>query len=409
MRDDAQLQKLELPVEEVALVVSQAFDARQPGPLIGSIEALLGYLEEHEVLAAGRLAQFTTAHLPAMNACLPEPWPIAMKRPRMRSYPNLEALWLLMGVAGLIQVTKKGKKRVIRPVHEVVETWRAMNGQCRYVVLLEAWLIRGRPQLLEGYAGFRADSPLDLWKLVVSWAGHQHWDSYPPKEIQRMTRALGLLSLFGFLTLGFGAPDEHGGRRITDVGVTGFGNALLNIFDTVFRIDTELLIGLPHLDEESLRPVLAAVFSKWDTELPENRQGITTGTYLLDVNVGRARRRFAFPAELSFEALAEAILESVSFDNDPLYAFSVPGYWQEPITLCHPWSEETPNASEVSLGDMCLEIGDCFDFRFDFGGEWHFTIEVAGMDTQKTETWKLLEVKGKAPIQYPDDNDDFDR
>jgi len=167
-----------------------------------------------------------------------------------------------------------------------------------------------------------------------------------------------------------------------------------------------LLIGLPHFDEESLRPVLAAVFPKWDTALPDNRHGTTTGTFHLDVKIGRARRGLACPTELSFEALAEAILESVRFDNDHLYEFSVPGYWQEPITICHPWSEEKPSASEVSLGDLGLEVGDCFDFRFDFGDDWRFTIEVVGIDTKKTETWKLLEAKGEAPIQYPDDEDD---
>jgi len=266
MNKNAPWQIPEPLAEDVDLVRSQVYDARQPGPLIGSVEALLSFLEENQVPAAGRLAQFPIAHLPAMNACLPELWPIAMKRPRMRSYPNLEALWLILRIAGLIEVVGKGKNQVFTVAHEAVETWRAIDDQGRYAVLLECWLLRGGPELLEGYTRRFPVTPLQIWRKVASWAHHRRYDSKSPQEIQRMTRGIGLLSLFGFLTLRFGQPDKQGGWHIVDVHPTGFGDALLRILTTCFRVDSELETSLPHLDEDSLRPVLAAVFPRWVTD-----------------------------------------------------------------------------------------------------------------------------------------------
>jgi len=81
-----------------------------------------------------------------------------------------------------------------------------------------------------------------------------------------MIRAFGLVSLFGFLTLRFGQPDKQGGWYIVDVHLTGFGDALLRILTTCFRVDSGLETPLPHLDEETLRPVLAAVFPCWGND-----------------------------------------------------------------------------------------------------------------------------------------------
>jgi hypothetical protein len=218
-----------------------------------------------------------------------------------------------------------------------------------------------------------------------------------------------LASLFGFLDIEFGDPDDAGGWTVTRVKPTRFGLALLRIFEALAK-ENDPLYGFGRSEPwplVSLRPLLQSVFPEWTEDLPQREAVSVPGTFVLQARIGGAQRRFSVPSACDFESLAAAILASVDFDEDHLYRFELQSAWRLKRYLNHEFMEDKPYAAEIAVGEVGLEIGDRFVFRFDFGDNWEFEIEVRDIIANRTETIQLIHSTGKPPTQYRDFDEDW--
>jgi hypothetical protein len=104
-----------------------------------------------------------------------------------------------------------------------------------------------------------------------------------------------------------------------------------------------------------------------------------------------------------FSVLHQGIQEAFDFDDDHLYCFDFKVGVKRPIKigLKNDWHADHI-VTETKLSDLCHQIGQTFEYLFDFGDEWYFEIEVLAFGDEKIDP-KQAEIrkrKGKSPDQY---------
>ncbi len=125
----------------------------------------------------------------------------------------------------------------------------------------------------------------------------------------------------------------------------------------------------------------------------------------------------------TFENLAEAIIDSMDWDNDHMHGFSFPNkqkngyFYYTPFTFfAEGWEDDpypTYKSSQILICNINYNIYPKLGFEFDFGDSHMFEVQFKGMrELQKGETIKslpkVLDQRGIAPEQYPPLEENYD-
>ena len=229
---------------------------------------------------------------------------------------------------------------------------------------------------------------------------------------------LGLLDLFGLITIRRGSPAPGQGWQIERIHRTPLGDALLTALYSGFFEDFDNVFTLADECEEKgesvapfgvLQPLLKPYFPAWQNNLFDPKWPFRAGTYTFKVTLGSKWSRITIGAKQSWDDLAAIILHSVDFDNDHLYEFSYRNRFGFIQTINHPEMDEGPFTDEVLIGAAPLRVGQTLIYTFDFGDDWKFTVVLEQVDSDGTiQTPIILETQGEPPKQYPNWEDEDD-
>ena len=383
-----------------------------PGSIFRDFEALLGYFREGDLPVTGT-CQLPNRVLPEINARLTHPLQLGLKRPRQKSYPHIQGLYLLARASGLTCVGGTGKKLLLSVDDEVYSMWERLNPTERYGTLLETWLLWGRPEIvgerdnrlfggssnIQNWLNFFSRIP-DKGVRIAGGSGAEDWFRYTPGW-----HDLGLLELFGLIDVQHGAAEPGKGWRIKHINRTQLGDALLALLFTEFFGDVEGILRLSEAAETRcgvLQSVLQPYFPEWKNGLSLPEEAFREGTHIFKVSLGEVWFRIAVSEDEVLDALAYAILEAVEFDHDHLYVFSYRDRFGAMEEIQHPRMDEGPWTDEVRIGDVPLRVGETMTYLFDFGDEWRFDVTLEQVDTERVvKNPVILEVHGDPPEQYP--------
>ena len=238
-----------------ALVV----DENGPGTVLRDFEALLGFVRGRDlpVSKANQLPPLKV--LPQINALLSHPIEVRLKRPLLKSYPHVQGLYLLLRATGLGQIGGRPSKPVLVVDRETHDAWSALNPAERYFTLLEAWLLRGRPQIV-GERDHPFGSPMYVLvetARLLRRAGVEHlpiagnpgaewfWYDAPGRM------GIALLEMFGLLTVVSGAPQEGEGWVVESIAQTPLGEAVFALLGEALLGDLDRALAL---GEEERQP-----------------------------------------------------------------------------------------------------------------------------------------------------------
>lgn len=140
--------------------------------------------------------------------------------------------------------------------------------------------------------------------------------------------------------------------------------------------------------------------------------------YIFDVRFEDCLRKIQIGGDKTLYHFAEAIIKAFDFDFDHCFGFydnfRYPGS-EKSYELFVDIGEEpvTPSAKGVKktkVSQAFQNPGEKMVFLFDYGDEWHFSVELkeikdAGKGSSKPV---ILESIGKAPEQYPPCEEEFD-
>jgi hypothetical protein len=382
---------------------SQEFDAGGPGSVLSDFETLLDFIGPDGVRAAGKYHFLPIERLDELDAKMTNPLRPGLERPQQRSFPHIDGLYLLLRATGLGVPQGMGKKTGMLVLDQVMlEQWRALNATERYFNLLEAWLRRGRSEMLgEGVswmstmvAAFR-----ELWQRVAIYRGADKRFSRDALYGRVSYCCLALAELFGLLDVPRGGTAGEGNWQILDVRPTEFGEAVV---ETIFDKPLDLLIPRARQEDEPEFGAWQAWFQERNNlTLPEPEQ--REGVFIFKAKLGSVWRRIAVPAECELDALAWAIIRGFKFDGDHLYDFRFSGRDGSQVRVVCPYIEDAEAwTDEYSIGHLPLAEGQSMEFEYDYGASWRFDVKlekVAPPDARMKKP-RVLESHGTPPKEY---------
>jgi hypothetical protein len=121
----------------------------------------------------------------------------------------------------------------------------------------------------------------------------------------------------------------------------------------------------------------------------------------------------------SLYRLAEAITNAFDFDFDHAFGF-YSGLTQANMTRVNPRYELFADMGEADPGALSVKktkilqafpaIGHTLVFLFDYGDEWRFRVSLkeTGTKQPKARYPRVVTIRGNAPPQYPDPDEDID-
>ena len=401
----------------------QVIDENGPGTILSDFVALLDYIAAHQVPLTKIHNLFSMNILPELNALLARPPEVRLKRPKQKSFPHVNGLYMLLRMSGLTRVVTKSKHCVLEIDEQAYASWRGLNPAERYFSLLEAWLVRGTEEIMGehdphgsiyqasdfmkhlGAPGLRVGRRLDLDPDSLSYRPGLH--------------NLALLEMFGCLNITLSKTPPGEGWKIRRLDPLPWGTALFAVIHQVYRDNRFLFFDYADsgpLDDsrfDTLQQFLQPYFPGWENVLTLGKHEFADGLYTFKVTLPyhKAWRRIAIPGKWVLEDLSDAILDAFDFDNDHLHQFTYRSRSGREIRVTHEAIDYEPrHTDEIRIGDAPLAPGEKMTYLFDFGDNWEFEVmleEIAPPDP-KAKKARIIEKHGQAPPQYwsEDENDE---
>ena len=395
-------------------LASQRIDENGPGSILMDFEALLGFVEDG-VRSTGKHHLLPMARLFELDQLMTKPLRPRKKRPQQKSFPHLNGLYLLLRATQLGVPEGHGKASGTLTLDAAMhEQWLQLNATERYFNLLEAWLRWGSWEAVGlrggGWLSNVAMNARDL-RASIPAAGRRLSENERRrgKFLYSTERSctLALLELFGLMTVERDEPHEGQSWRVAEVRHTPFGDELLQIvFD---EIERDLFAYEKRTVEfGAWQPLLRPYFPQWVNNLkialPEFRDGV----YYFKVSLGKLWRRIAIPAKSDLDELADCIIRAFDFDGDHLYAFQLVARDGRQIRVEHPYVDDAEtHTDELVIGELPLNERQSMQFRYDFGADWRFEVQLEKVEPEAAKIAKatLVESRGQAPAEYESDDE----
>lgn len=391
---------------------AQVIDLAQPGTVVSDFQVLLDFVGAGTAEAAGKHQLLPMRCLADLNARLRQPLQIDLARPQLRSYPNLQGLYILLRSTGLLRVQGTGAKACLTLDPALHQSWCSLNATEQYFTLLEVWMLHAHWEVV-GESGNTLGLGVDA---------HLLWEGIP-KPGQRMREQdrqylwqgvrrlclVKLMDLFGLVHVEAAPPMAGGGWAPQRLERRPFGEAVFARVQRYFSSDLFFQDGdEPDGPERRrfgrLQPLFAPGAPAWRNNLvvpePESRGGV----WVFKVTLGQCWRRIAIGATSNLDELADAILRAYRFDDDHLYCFTYQDRFGAIVHFNAPFDPEGPWAGDVSIGGLSLEPGASMEFLFDFGDDWRFDVQLEEVDpsASRLKKPKVIAAHGKPPAQYED-------
>ena len=150
---------------------------------------------------------------------------------------------------------------------------------------------------------------------------------------------------------------------------TEFGDVLMpcllsDDFSNLY-FEVEETKGFNEFSFNFMQPLLRPLFPEWKKCITIPSDPIRKGVFIFKITLLDCWRRIAIPSDYSLDNLADAILNSVDFDNDHLYSFKIINRLGAIVEVNHPEMGIGPFGNETSVGEIPLRIArDTIRIRF---------------------------------------------
>ena len=403
-----------LTAEHKRTLRALAFDDRGPGTVLRDFDTLLSFVRGRDLRVSKTYHLLPRKILPEINAQLVHPLEIGLKQPQIKSFPHIQGLYLMLRATGLGVIGGTSPKPVLVIDEAMYESWSNLHPAERYFALLEAWLCRGRPEIVgerdsHGFVSQQFGNCVGLMRQIPpeGWpiSGNDDADGYLLDSPGRW--GIALMELFGLLSLEHGLPVKGKGWQIARAYRTPLGEAVFallygGLFSDLGKV-RELDEGLP-TSFGVLQPIFVPYVPAWQHNLEAPQWAFRDGVHLFRVSLWRGLwRLIAVPGDLPLDALAHAVVYAYEFQSDHLYQFSYRNRFGVNERICHPFLEERPSTDQVRVGDVPLQVGQTMVYLFDFGDQWEFDVTLERVDPPEASTRVpvVLDGRGDAPEQYP--------
>lgn len=368
--------------------------------IVENINRVIAHIQNNTILATKNKYYFATKNIKELNDILVNPINIISARPVQKTYPNVNGIYLLLRSMGILRFKASKKDIVMKIDEELFKNWKNLNETEQYFTLLELWLIHSSPKdVIEVFyeipfvalnTFFRENTAPTLEKTIELFDFSSEYYS------------VALYEMFGFIEIQAAEPIKKNKWNITQIRVKPL---IKNIFPLI-SIDKKHLLLFVYVKPKLgfFQNRVQQHYKEYKNRLKYPKKIINTGTYRLKISLYKAYRTIEINSNISFNDLADSILEQFNFDNDHLYEFRFIDRFGKKINISDAsFDESEENIADYYLKDLPLGKFESFKFIFDFGDNWEFDILIENIDnSREIDSVKLIKSHGEAPEQYPD-------
>ncbi|MBN1887416.1 MAG: hypothetical protein JW850_05480 [Thermoflexales bacterium] len=349
-----------------------------PGTILRDFETFLTFFKRHPP-SFEHTRRLPGAVLRELNACLSHPIQMTLIKPLQESYPHVNGLFMLLRSSGLTDVVTTCKGFQVIVDDKMYQAWQDSNPTERYCTLLETWLLQdypdiddignyethyGTPGAFEDWIHFSFKIPDRGLHIARGKESIRILHQYPGWH------TLGLLELFGLVSIQHGIPGEREGWCVEVIWRTLFGDALLALLHNGFFRDENNILQIKRqrmAASGALQHVLQPYFPQWENILLIPEMAFREGVHVFQVRMGEAWRRVTLRDDYSMADLAQVILDAFGVAGDHRYKFQ---YWDRfgvRRGITHPqWVIAECPADETLVGSVPLKVGQVMECVFDF-------------------------------------------
>ncbi len=383
-----------LTPQELKSLQSKTID--EDTPIIKDFNFLIEYIQNHQVEATKKGNHFARKHLSDINKQLSNPIDIISKAPTQKSYPNIAGLYLLLASIGIVWFREEKRKKFFAINEKLLENWLSLNPTEQYFTLLEIWLYKSNPNMINEYR----DNLLRQCQMIITENSNKRDILYLDTEY-----LIALMEEFELIEIKQAKAESTNSWNIKKITPTKFVQALFK------RLKTHELEILTSNQLGILQKKFQLYFPSLKQSLVYPEKTFTSGIFLFKIQLMQATVWLEMDAEMNFEYFAEAILQAFSFDNDHLYRFEYKDISNRLQRVNHyhlDFDRDEKYCNEVKLGDIDIALKSTMLFLFDFGDTWEFYIVLEEIDEQRELSQPtIIKSKGTPPKQYEWEDEEF--
>lgn len=348
-----------------------------------------------------------------LNQIITDPYELSM-RPQQKHYPFFSFIYYLTINSKLFKKQKEGKIQVLQNT-DYLGIYNTLNDTEKYFYLLEVWWCLFNWNNLYNFNLFEElETNLSVIINAMRTNGVDYWINLDEIKSSNKIKSLGrnlLLSFeyFGLFNVKFENKKSSSYDMCSAIMFNESGNKIIeklyekrnfnNWNNYAFEFDEKNT----KIEDEAFITTFKELFVKGELENTiKKEQILVKGTYTFKVSYEKAYALFKVNSKISLEDLHDIIQEIIRFDNDHLYCFYIEDEMGSLNTYVSPEDMGNKYTDEIKIEELGLWEGKSFEYLFDYGDEWVFTIKVEKIDTAGVEIEEpiLMKIKGKFPEQY---------
>ena len=348
-----------------------------------------------------------------LNQIVTSPHELSL-RPQQEHYPFFSFIYYLTINSKLFKKQKEGKIQVLQKT-DYLDIYNTLNDTEKYFYLLEVWWCHFNWNNLYNFGLFEElETNLSVIVNALRTNSVNSWINLNEIKSSNKIKSLGrnlLLSFeyFGLFNVKFENKKSSSYEICNAIMFNESGNKIIeklyekrnfnNWNNYAFEFDEKNT----KLEDEAFITTFKELFVKGELEHTiKKEQRIVKGTYTFKVSYEKAYAMFKVNSKITLEELHDIIQEIIRFDNDHLYCFYIEDEMGSLNTYVSPEDMGNKYTDEIKIEELGLWEGKTFEYLFDYGDEWVFSIKVEKIDTigVKIEEPLLMKIKGKFPEQY---------
>lgn len=373
--------------------------------LIKNFDKFVEYsLSVEGIIVSLQTSNFAMKMLPILNELLIEPYEHNQKRPLQKCFPQIHALNALLRFSGITYIEHHKKDPLLKINLSAYRQWNTFTDEEKYWNLFPILVYDGIAEAL-GEPDFMSHSFFGFDQLLRKSFSGWHFPEYRDQEnFQRVTlqpHLIGFFDLFGFIEVTRAKPEPGASWRCISVTPTPLG---LNVAKIISDNKDNLFKYLFENNPEKLRIYLYKLFSSytpgWKKLFKAEVIKPIEKTHIIKVTLCNSWKTLSVNADWTLSDLATVILNAFEFDEDHLYYFKYKGPHGNDIKAYHEAvSDEIIYADEITVGSLCLSIGQTFTFLFDFGDDWEFKLQLLSLEKPNDDKNRsLILASGGDPV-----------
>lgn len=352
---------------------------RKQGQVLSEFQILLDYVTQVKPRIGKKTFQLSSTSLLDLNKRLSKSLHLDLRKPQPRSFPHINALYLLFKSSGLASYTYEDNNLYLKLDSAALKKWKELSDFDKYFNLLSSWLGNGHPEIIceERLLPQSNHFLLDFYfKTLKNGLSGTYIEVHKLEAIRAEVGIyqVALLEMFNMVSIEDNNHQVSKQWNIKKIYTTEWGNLIFSLFED-FCHKTKFVQAENY--QLQVRGMFKEMFSGFKADLAIIPQNIyDKGSFIFRIDTEQTWKRIQIPVHFTGLDFGQCIAEAFDLDTESSFILKAKnrfGYWDEYV---HPGlgAAVVRDADDYAVGSICPNPGTNLVLEYSGGGGLHFEL-----------------------------------